>query len=1275
MSIATVGPKKYDFQDLVCVDIFLRYYNFEKAELYIEPEASEDAKVILPFLSGKEVIEVQVKGSQADLTLTELATWLAHFEERKSSNMLIERLCAKQDVSVVFVASARCNDNVSKFCKGAMASWDPHVKKLSREVARDLLSELKNHAELLESSESSLDKERGQHLKKFVKNAKIDKVRNDLARLIILENVLNDGLRDSCENRLRKLRVPADRFEILINRLTAIIKNAKDNKGDCYPALFAELNKNLPEITRPQNYIFRGNEESWKSELSENNILLLSGSPRVGKTNAGRWVAAEFEELGYQLKLSSNLEEIERFLLDTTPGERLAVLDDPLGGVLLTNDPVRTLSKIQQLSRQLSPSRKLVVSQVQDRLLQVTGAARLENTKLGTFVWHDLGLYDCDFLAEVWRVFHHQFSIPNPLFDNILASLLDGTLHIEPGCLMHLAASHYRLFDPSDIDEAIRLAREDSQSLAFALLSEGLGPILQALAIATSHDDACSLQDLTYVLGGDGTENRYAVASYLGVSLSFGAQRELPERETENYHDLSLSSENKDLLEILERRRIIVETGVDRFNFSHQFYRSAAEQSANGSTSSSAKRLLTQTERSLFSLSFESSRAAAVAMRWIYQVLITPDRRELLIDLAIDGLDSRYLITKDACFSFLLNTIEDISEGKRSDFKKWVSKVSFLSLSHVLWERGQATLPAGDNNTIEGRFFESYEWEEIENFFTAFSVGSSSTVSAEDAWKTVCYLESHPNRLSKPVLLRFLGYDLGSLRAKAAKIWINQVRDNDKEVLGRIFSDQHPAVAQEVLEGVLRAWQKCDKVRKDDLLDGLRKYASLPASASTMIAIMLKMDHQARGRELHWDLFGGLLPNLLATLPEGANLNDARLYGAVEKSLDHIPLVDFIGIIDSWIGLLEREALRVIPSDYAMAVTELLIRGTITTPKSRVSRLERLFKINGTGAQIRVVVELINNWDLLTTADQQMVLTHLGESRYDQYWLHAAAVTRNLVPQDVIDLMSHSKEMSLVGSLQNFDSKTLEYALKIYMGNPGILWHLGLHHQGSEIWEPIIESIALKPEHNLFRKAWEHITLASNDTRISDFVAKLADNHPQEIFERLLEHKIKTNGGFMPGAWGILLDHAPNELLDGWFLIMASHAQRVLDNLFEVPRWVGKKYEERLFKFFHDDICLMNSAFHTNKKLTEVFSKFEDVDIFELRTKIANSELHNFMADFRCNPPVHFSTCDSIQNMFKEIGCTDADLQEVEDHRLALLKLGYEYDSGDAGEKLQHWIY
>jgi hypothetical protein len=128
---------------------------------------------------------------------------------------------------------------------------------------------------------------------------------------------------------------------------------------ECYPCTFEGIIKDaLVEGLRPTGVIFTSDlltaphcmdkllapvwgddpvfgrmNGHWVVSLTTRNALLLSEPPRCGKTDTARYVAAEFQALGYNVREGSDVEEALRYLLDAEPGDRLFLLDDPPGGL------------------------------------------------------------------------------------------------------------------------------------------------------------------------------------------------------------------------------------------------------------------------------------------------------------------------------------------------------------------------------------------------------------------------------------------------------------------------------------------------------------------------------------------------------------------------------------------------------------------------------------------------------------------------------------------------------------------------------------------------------------------------------------------------------------------------------------------------------------------------------------------------------------------------------------------------------------------------------
>lgn len=96
----------------------------------------------------------------------------------------------------------------------------------------------------------------------------------------------------------------------------------------------------------------------------------------------------------------------------------------------------------------------------------------------------------------------------------------------------------------------------------------------------------------------------------------------------------------------------------------------------------------------------------------------------------------------------------------------------------------------------------------------------------------------------------------------------------------------------------------------------------------------------------------------------------------------------------------------------------------------------------------------------------------------DKYWLQAAALIQNDIPEELQQLLL-PKEVTLDNeSLITLDEKNNPLflaAIQMYLGNPQPLWYLGVHHRGKKYWKPVVEKITQNSSHPLFNKAWNEI--------------------------------------------------------------------------------------------------------------------------------------------------------------------------------------------------------
>ena len=116
MSIAITAPEKFDFQDLVCIELMLRFEADPGATMFVEPNEGEDAEIALPRGGADPlIIEVQVKGASGPVTMADIAECLAHCPAREATNSLLERLIASPNKIALLIMSGRCNDTASAF--------------------------------------------------------------------------------------------------------------------------------------------------------------------------------------------------------------------------------------------------------------------------------------------------------------------------------------------------------------------------------------------------------------------------------------------------------------------------------------------------------------------------------------------------------------------------------------------------------------------------------------------------------------------------------------------------------------------------------------------------------------------------------------------------------------------------------------------------------------------------------------------------------------------------------------------------------------------------------------------------------------------------------------------------------------------------------------------------------------------------------------------------------------------------------------------------------
>jgi len=1259
MSIEIVGPQKFKFQDQVCLLLALLHAQNADAQLQIEPRGGEDAQLVFDDGVSRKVFEIQVKGAKAKVTVDKLADWLAHFPAHKAENPLIERLIDASSQNVIMIASGRCDDATSTYVADLGDPMNPWPA--TRIKKPDLANIRKGFASYTVAlkGDSTLQKQRRQAIDTLFSQLKEPALREAVQRVRVIERLDEGTVRRMSESLLQSVHgVVPDLIARTLTSLEAIIFDAKGSEVNVLPAIRAQIRAARPdEGLAPAGYIARGDEEDLKLKLSAEKVLLLAGRPRIGKTMTSRQLAGDFEQMGFIVKIAESVQSAQRFLMDPVDENRLAVVDDPFGGAHATDDALRELALLEQLLGSIRTNRRLIVVQAQDRLLEIARKKSVDEMETRGVKWIELGHLDCVFLSNVWTQACTTYSVPNWLSECVQAALSTSALDLEPGCLLYLATNHHKLSAGATLPEIIRLAREDAQTLGRALKAEGLGPLVTALAISTTPDLPVSPTELAFAMGAGGPD-RPGMSKVIGKSISFGAPTTRSRPPEPQYDPLpELVSGTDILVEILESRRILEIRAGGLYAFTHPFYRASSESLIDGATARAAKSALETVGRTLLSLSPESSDAAARNLSWFYDRLNSPDGRAAVIEIAIDGLSSIFPRTRDDCFAFLVKRLTHLPSEKQSQISKWVSAVTYFNIDDVEWFNGQPRIPAGTMGaTIESDIFaKERPWEEIKDVVRALDNAEATVISPEQAAAALTHLSNHPKKMTHSSAGRLLSYDVALIRAPAAAAWISVPRADDDDLLDRIFGEEHPAVATEVLKSVLAVWDDCEPKRRLKLQGGLVAMANSPIAALAFIERLVLFDRiEETGDAPPWELFSELMSQVMKALPTGAVFREARLYNVLSEGLAHIPNEALLRIADYWIDLLHNSVSTRRLSDYMLGVTDILIEGTTSEPSTRSGRVERLLGLPGTSARIRVVADLVPRWDLLTPAEQHALLKQLETPAEDLDWLRATAITRESVPPEILTLILPEKGLLALSSLPtilNTPTALLNAAVHVYTGWHPEVQYIGVYGGPDKIWRPVVAHFAQQASHPLFEICWETMLSSDDTVELSEAIKALGAKHAPRLFDIMLARNIKTTGDFLPNAWQSLFEVAADEQLTAqWIGLMANAAPWVLDELTEAGEWIPRAFIKQFLKHMESDMGLMRL---THMLYTLSNGAEDSDDVAPVYTSTLVDMLRMLL---EAQPPRHWGTCGYIERRVRKLHLGSGELlTEIEALRRKLL--------------------
>jgi hypothetical protein len=1239
--VHTEGPKGFRFQDLVTAWISLIIWNVPNARVL--PEQDEDATI---HLGGDEedILHLQVKKSTNDVDVETLAEMVTHFGDHQSDKCLLDQI--DNGSWALIVTGGATREETTRYrakkekipLSKAVVSWN-HVTVMRKKIANATFAGKEN---------TTLHTARRSHLKQIEK-WQPKRLQNALQRLAVWENVDEETVRRNIRDLLINRRVPFDKAGSVIDQLHSTIRKSAEDNCDAMPPLREIVEKNRTDRWRKPYHIARPEEPALLDTLNEQNIALLTGPARCGKTEMAKALLDRLSEQGYETKSYNDPLEAIRFLAETNGKQRACLLDDPLGSRGIVENDTRRLFQLKEVASATGPGRILIISQSSDELLVAHKTQNLTDCRVNGTDWNDLQKCSSLFLRDVWTELCNFTKVPTELALQV-GHLLESGEIIEVGALETLAFNPDFAPEKPSRDDLFRVFRLDTSSLTSHLkekLGESVNEILTALSIATSSSSPIRELDLAFILGNT-TDFPFKTNWFGGLSTSDNVDIQPPCYTSSPV----LAPSHQNIIDSLEARRLItLSLDGTEFQFAHAFYRAAAECSWHPPTRNQSRRIVELTSRALLCASPRTSKCAARNLPWIAKHIRQPDQ-QLLIEAALKGFRYRYPATQELCRQFLMHMHQFLDRDQNESVQNY--GLAQHDLTSFEWMDGEAWMPELQSWT---NMFDRMNPTFADVTNTLKELENANTLpNTEDAALAVQFLSENPNAANIDAVQKLMLYDLAIVRAKATESWLSLPRSGDDNILNQIFSDPYPAVTASALRGIAKSWRNCSAPRKQLLSKHLQAAASDPLHAKALMYVLTRFNRVEEIQNPPWDLFASIAPFTLRGGGRALSVFGGHLYSVAHVAVKKLSPKQTIMLTEAWTEALWETPDETVPSSDMMGVVPILIKGTLSKPQLRQEISEKLLGCHNTPMLMALLADYLEEWEALSDTEKTTIRDRLTGNREDRQWLQAIALTRDMVSPEVqqwicgtrIDIKT-SKPNDVIEKLEH---DLLERCIHIHCGENYPLPSLGTAHSGRKTWEPVCSRLLELPDHPLFWVVFDAAVARMDDEEVTHAVAHAGKPLAEEIFQRLLSHKITWTGNWLPNAWKTLLNLASPDQLDQWLSEMAEVAPAILDGLHDVPHWIVDTVIQEQFLQHLPDLVVTMLILHPIRKMGAPESISPD---------IAHGLVCLLKETLKKAPPTLYETYGTIGELVKRLDINDETfLAELEEARRAAISAGTE---------------
>lgn len=1246
MNIAVIGPEKFAFQDMVCVEMALALRGSGAYTLVPEPERGEDARLEWSDPTPC-ILEVQVKGAGGTISIQNVVEYLAHYPAREARPSLLRRLMDEEHTYAAFVLSARCGDDLVELIAHENRIRRPAARRISRVLGAAVRNQVARRvAELQGQRLSSLQRKRVEEQVELAQRSDTDYSRA-LGKLVLVERETAESVEVRLHTVMQKERFYSAMTRGVLARLTEEIATAKRDQRDVMPAFHRILAALAPTQLRPLNYLDRGVENDLLGEIREKRCLLLAGPPRSGKSWTSLAVGSRLQADGVEVRVGSHVDEADRYLSDNVEGLRAYILEDPLGSREAKVNPSAILGELSQLSSRIREGRYLIVVQTQNVLLAARGTDELSKCRVGSFSWSPLALLPLSVAVEIWTSAAEAQNVTPAAIARVVALIRSDMTLREPGALAYLAQTWTQLPDHPTDQEIAAQARRDAIDFARSLAEQHVGArdILVSAAIGTELSSPIASSELAFLSqGGDerpGFKKDYEASSFGG----FEGKDAVPPPEYAASYELPM--EFIETLKKLQRLRIFAMSGTG-YNFTHPYLRAGAQALAMPDIVEDRQRLLELVGRGLACPSPITSLAAAENLRWMRPAFQEVDVAALF-ELARSGIRSRFPATRDSCFEFLVQFADQLPSEMRDELPHTAEEM-IVSLNRI------------DVRFGIGFISNEYDWsgervsvEDIQPYLQALEAGEPVALDVALSKRILQALDRAPGRMTQASMMRFLRADEAIVRSSAAKIWFSVQRSGDELVFDLVAADSTPSMSAGLLEVLGRNWSSLEIGRRWRIASIIEGHCESASCASVAYSRLVRFYRREEfGNDPPWELFAWLMPKVLSRLPLSVSIRNGRLNVAVERAIKNFEPAALAPLLEVWAQRIVTKSDSSILDENELSVVEPLL--DIDPGDQRYEIIARLLGVRDTGVRIVTLSALIRGWERLSDQEIEIVLETIRGNRMDKAWLSAVALTRPRVPVEILREIADSHDLFQMGSVEiesSLGSELFDACIYVHCGWPQPLWWYGTHH-ASDLWDRIVLELAGRAEHRLHKLALIEVVSHQSEAA-TDVISALPLAALPETYQALLELQAGTNAEWRPQFWRTLVERllqvkavedlvvAIDPLLEGIFDRVEDIRAWLSDGPLAMPvrRLVAQDYEAL------NAVTKMASILEALDSAEEALVTGAVDAVSAVRTIF----FEDFLKRIEENPPRLHGTWGDVQDVLKRANGPEALLVRLENGR------------------------